>query len=120
MGSIFQMLSHGFDLRGAVPLCWAWFTIGFIRGRSGAYGGLGEPNMPKYATDVYDLFMLGSMSVLPGTSSGFVGEISNASEAAFQVNNIMGGDGRGNRRGIWSAAYMLLWLYRRVIIGPQV
>ena len=110
-GAIFQMLSHGI-ISAALFLC-----VGTIYDRTHSrdiahYGGLVK-RMPNYAL-IFMIFVLGAIG-LPGTS-GFVGEFLTIL-GAFQVSKVLAlfaGIGV-----VLSAGYML-WLYRRVILGPLV
>ncbi len=109
-GAVFQMISHGV-VSGALFLC-----VGVVYDRLhtrdlGRYGGIVK-NMPKYAV-LFMIFMLGSVG-LPGTS-GFVGEFL-VLLGAFQVDTIVAAFAATGV--ILGAAYML-WLYRKVVFGPQ-
>ena len=110
-GAIFQMLSHG------IVSAALFLVVGVVYDRThsrdiATYGGLVH-RMPVYAL-VFMLFMLASVG-LPGTS-GFVGEFlvllgafqHDAWVATFTATGV-----------ILGAAYML-YLYRRVILGPMV
>lgn len=110
-GAIFQMISHGL-ISGALFLC-----VGVIYDRLhtrdiNRYGAIVK-NMPKYAT-LFMIFMLGSVG-LPGTS-GFVGEIL-VLMGAFQVNTTIG---TLAATGLVLGATYMLWLYRKVIFGPEI
>lgn len=110
-GSIIIMLSHGL-VSGALFLC-----VGVIYDRLhtreiGRYGGLAI-NMPRYAL-LFMLFTMASVG-LPGTS-GFVGEFLSLA-GLYKVSTwatLIATTGI-----ILGAAYML-YLYRRVVFGPQV
>lgn len=109
-GAVFQMISHGV-ISGALFLC-----VGVVYDRLhtrelGRYGGIVK-NMPRYAT-LFMIFMLGSVG-LPGTS-GFVGEFL-VLLGVFQVDTIVAAFAATGV--ILGAAYML-WLYRKVVFGPQ-
>lgn len=109
-GAVFQMISHGV-ISGALFLC-----VGVVYDRLhtrelGRYGGIVK-NMPRYAT-LFMIFMLGSVG-LPGTS-GFVGEFL-VLLGAFQANTIVAAFAATGV--ILGAAYML-FLYRKVVFGPQ-
>ena len=110
-GGIFQMLSHGL-ISGALFL-----AVGVVYDRLhtrdiNRYGGIVK-NMPKYAT-VFMVLVLGSVG-LPGTS-GFVGEFLSLL-GAYAVDPVIGT--LATTGMILGAAYML-WLYRKVVFGPQV
>jgi NADH-quinone oxidoreductase subunit M len=110
-GSIIIMLSHGL-VSGALFLC-----VGVIYDRLhtreiGRYGGLAI-NMPRYAL-LFMLFTMASVG-LPGTS-GFVGEFLSLA-GLYKVSTwatLIATTGI-----ILGAAYML-YLYRRVVFGPQI
>jgi NADH-quinone oxidoreductase subunit M len=110
-GSIIIMLSHGL-VSGALFLC-----VGVIYDRLhtreiSRYGGLAM-NMPRYAL-LFMLFTMASVG-LPGTS-GFVGEFL-ALAGLYKVSTwatLIATTGI-----ILGAAYML-YLYRRVVFGPQI
>ena len=109
-GAVFQMISHGI-VSGALFLC-----VGVVYDRLhtrelNRYGGIVK-NMPKYAT-LFMIFMLGSVG-LPGTS-GFVGEFL-VLLGVFKVNTVVAAFAATGV--ILGAAYML-WLYRKVVFGPQ-
>ncbi|MED5545464.1 MAG: NADH-quinone oxidoreductase subunit M [Pseudomonadota bacterium] len=109
-GSMLVMLSHGL-VSGALFLC-----VGIIYDRLhtreiARYGGLAI-NMPRYAL-FFLLFTMASIG-LPGTS-GFVGEFLSLA-GAYQVSSWVGLISTTSI--ILGAAYML-YLYRRVVFGPQ-
>jgi NADH-quinone oxidoreductase subunit M len=109
-GGIFQMLSHGL-ISAALFLC-----VGVIYDRLHTreivkYGGIAR-NMPKYAA-LFMIFMMGSVG-LPGTS-GFVGEFL-VLVGAYQVSTIAATLAAS---AIVLGAIYMLYLYRRVLFGPQ-
>ena len=109
-GGIFQMLSHGL-ISGALFL-----AVGVVYDRLhtrdiNRYGGIVR-NMPKYAT-IFMVLVLGSVG-LPGTS-GFVGEFL-ALLGAFQVDPVVGSLAT---TGVVLGACYMLWLYRKIVFGPQ-
>ena len=109
-GGIFQMLSHGL-ISGALFL-----AVGVVYDRLhtrdiSRYGGVVR-NMPKYAT-VFMVLVLGSVG-LPGTS-GFVGEFLSLM-GAFRVDPVIA---TFATLGMVLGATYMLWLYRKVVFGPQ-
>ena len=109
-GGIFQMLSHGL-ISAALFL-----SVGVVYDRLhtrdiNRYGGIIH-NMPKYAT-VFMILVLGAVG-LPGTS-GFVGEFLSLL-GAFKVSPVIG---TLAATGVVLGATYMLWLYRKVIFGPQ-
>ena len=109
-GAVMVMLAHG------VVSAACFFCVGVVYDRLhtreiGRYGGVAS-NMPYYAT----FFMIFTMSsiALPGTSN-FVGEflsIAGLFQAVSWVAFIM-------TTGIILGAAYMLWLYARVMFGPQ-
>ena len=109
-GAMIVMLSHGL-VSGALFLC-----VGIIYDRLHTreidrYGGLAI-NMPKYAV-FFLLFTMASIG-LPGTS-GFVGEFL-ALAGIYQVSSWVA---FVCTTGIILGAGYMLYLYRRVVFGPQ-
>lgn len=108
-GALFQMFSHGL-VSAALFLC---VGVLYERGHSRSiedYGGVVH-RMPMFAV-AYMIFSLAALA-LPGTS-GFIGEIL-VLLAVFQVEwwwAALAATGM-----ILTVAYML-WLYRRVMLGP--
>ncbi|MBK5911667.1 NADH-quinone oxidoreductase subunit M [Rhodothalassium salexigens] len=108
-GAVFQMLSHGV-VSAALFLC-----VGVVYDRLhtreiARYGGLAH-NMPAYAT-VFMIFTLASLG-LPGTS-GFVGEFLSMM-GAFQRDSLIA---LVAALGVILGAVYMLYLYRRVFLGP--
>ena len=109
-GAMIVMLSHGL-VSGALFLC-----VGVIYDRLHTreidrYGGLAI-NMPKYAL-FFLLFTMASIG-LPGTS-GFVGEFLSLA-GIYQVSSWVA---FVCTTGIILGAGYMLYLYRRVVFGPQ-
>lgn len=109
-GGVFQMISHGV-ISGALFLC-----VGVVYDRLhtrdlSRYGGLVK-NMPIYAT-LFMVFVMGSVG-LPGTA-GFVGEFLSLL-GAYQVDTVIGVFAT---TGLILGATYMLWLYRKVVFGPQ-
>ena len=109
-GAMMVMLAHG------VVSAALFFCVGVVYDRLhtrdiDAYGGV-TTNMPRYAV-FFMIFTMGAVA-LPGTAN-FVGEFL-ALLGMFQANTLVGVVMATGV--ILSAAYML-WLFARVMFGPQ-
>lgn len=110
-GAVILMLGHGL-VSGALFLC-----VGVVYDRLhtreiARYGGLAN-NMPRYAM-LFMLFTMASVG-LPGTSN-FVGELLSLM-GVYQASSWVA---LISTTGIILGAAYMLYLYRRVVFGPQV
>lgn len=108
-GAMMIMLSHGL-VAAALFLCVGVLYERLHTREIARYGGVAT-RMPFFASYAL-IFTLASLG-LPGTS-GFVGEFMSL-HGAWQYNKIVAA---GAALGIVLGAAYMLWLYRRVFLGP--